>query len=418
MIKYRFSPRQRAFSVIGIFLMLFTATTPTVAQALDIDFFSGNDILFYDPEACSVISETGNIAIVGNDVAEKVFHFLTTTNFKGTGGKPFNAVQAAGALGNFPQESTLNPAAVEPNGKGHGLAQWTDDRWTKLQSLASTEGKTWSDLGLQLLMIQSELNDEPGFSAEGGRLASQFAEFATVTDPARASYLFQQSYERAGVPAQQNRDSAAKAYYEKFKDSVTTTSTSGTGATPSGNACVSTGAASGDYATDFFFYNQCDSPWGQMKPPSNTVCYNACGPTSTAMVIKNMTGQNVTPLDTTKYVTDNGLWMPAGGTSFDTNVTLAQKWGLKARVVSGAETKDATFIKKVLDDGGLIMVAGYPGPRPYWDIGNHFIVIRAMTPDGQFLIANPAPTGPDDNTRQWSAGDILDNTFGGVVFTK
>jgi hypothetical protein len=65
------------------------------------------------------------------------------------------------------------------------------------------------------------------------------------------------------------------------------------------------------------------------------------------------------------------------------------------------------------------MVAGQPGPRPYWSIGAHLILIRAITKDGQILIANPAPTGPDDNTRQWPVGDILNGgTFGGVVFTK
>lgn len=411
MIKTHLS--RRAFSLAGIFLMLFSTITPSVALALDVDFYSGNDILFYDPNACKVGSQSGNVAVIGNDNAEKIFNFLTTTNFKGTGGKPFNAVQAAGALGNFQQESTMNPAAVEPNGAGHGLAQWSFGRWDKLQALAQSEGKPWSDLGLQLLMIQNELNDVD--SDEGSRLLAA-TEFATVTDPARASYIFQLSYERAGVPAQANRDSAAKAYYEQFKDKVPAATQA---STSTGNACTPRGAASGDFVNNFTFYNQCDEPWGKMTPPSNTVCYNACGPTSTAMAITNLTGQKVTPLETTKYVSDNGMWMSGGGTTFDTNVHLAKKWGLQSSTISAAQSQDINYIKKVLDDGGLVMVAGQPGPRPYWRIGAHFILIRAITEDGKILIANPAPTGADDNTKAWDAGDILNGgTFGGVVFTK
>jgi hypothetical protein len=412
----KLSISRRTFSLAAVFLMLFSAITPSVALAIDVDFFSNNDILYYDPEACSVVNQSGDFAVVGNDNAEKIFNFLTTTNFKGTGGKPFNAVQAAGALGNFQQESAMNPAAVEPNGAGHGLAQWSFGRWDKLQALAQKEGKPWSDLGLQLLMIQNELNDVD--SDEGTRLLAA-SEFATVTDPARASYIFQLSYERAGVPSQQNRDRAALSYYDQFKDKAPAATTTGSSSSSSTACATAGGGGSSDFVDGFTFYNQCHAPWGSMTPPANTVCYNACGPTSTAMAITNLTGQKVTPLETTKYVSENGMWMSGGGTTFDTNVKLAQKWGLKASTISAAQSQDINYVKKVLDDGGLVMVAGQPGPRPYWSIGAHFILIRAITKDGQILIANPAPTGPDDNTRQWPVGDILNGgTFGGVVFTK
>lgn len=407
------STSRRNLSIAAIILMLFSAVTPSVAMAIDVDFFSSNDILYYDPNACSVVNQSGDFAVTGNDNAEKIFNFLTTTNFKGTGGKPFNAVQAAGALGNFQQESTMNPAAVEPNNVGHGLAQWSYDRWNKLQALAASEGKPWSDLSLQLLMIQNELNDVD--SDEGSRLLAA-TEFATVTDPARASYIFQLSYERAGVPSQEKRDRAALSYYDQFKDKVPAATSS---SSSSSTACSPGGGASGDFVDGFVFYNQCHAPWGSMTPPSNTVCYNACGPTSTAMAITNLTGQKVTPLETTKYVSENGMWMAGGGTTFDTNVHLAKKWGLKSSTISAAQSQDINYIKKVLDDGGLVMVAGQPGPRPYWRIGAHFILIRAITKEGKILIANPAPTGADDNTREWDAGDILNGgTFGGVVFTK
>jgi hypothetical protein len=413
--------RQRISLHFVLAVLIFSTLYQSTALALDVNFYSGNDILYYDPEACTVESTSGNVAVVGNDNAEKIFNFLTTTSFKGTGGKPFNAVQAAGALGNFQQESTMNPAAVEPNGAGHGLAQWSFDRWAKLQSLASSEGKEWSDIAVQLKMIQNELNDESGYSGEGSRLLAA-SEFATVTDPAKASYIFQLSYERAGDPMQANRNSAAQAYYTQFKDKAPSSTAASTSTSSGAKTCASSGAASGNFATNFTFYNQCDAPWGTNNPPTGTVCYNACGPTSTAMVITNMTGQKVTPLDTTDYVTANKMWLAAGGTtggtSFDTNVKLAEKWGLKGSVISAQQSQDITYIKKALDGGGLVMVAGY-GANPYYGDAAHFILIRAIDADGKILIANPAPHNAEENTRHWDAGDIINgSTFGGVVFTK
>lgn len=415
--------RTKLAAYFGLALISFSALTPSVALALDTTFFSNNDILFYNPEDCTVSTTAGGgqttVAVVGNDNAEKVFNFLTTTNFAGTGGKPFTAVQAAGALGNFQQESTMNPAAVEPNGNGHGLAQWSFDRWSQLQSLASSQGKDWTDISVQLLMISNELNNVAGFSGEGSRLlAISNGEFAGVSDPVRASYLFQLSYERAGTPAQANRDSAATAYFQMFKDKAPSTATPSTGSAPGG--CATAGQATGNFSDNnqFVFYNQCDAPWGPTVTSVGSICYNACGPTSTAMVIRNMTGQNITPTDTTNYVTQGGLWNSGGGTSFDTNVQLAAHWGLKGSSLTTAQAQSVDYIRSVLASGGLVMVAGY-GPRPYYGSTAHFILIRAITADGHVLIANPAPTGPDDNTKLWNSGDIINgNTFGGVAFTK
>lgn len=411
--------RTRLAAYAGAVLLCVTALTPSVALALDTTFFSNNDILFYNPEDCTV-STAGKggqttIAVVGNDNAEKIFNFLTTTNFAATGGKPFNAVQAAGALGNFQQESSMNPAAVEGNGNGHGLAQWSFDRWATLQGLASSQGKDWTDLSLQLLMISNELN-----GGEGPRLSAMFnGEFAGVTDPARASYIFQVSYERAGTPAQANRDNAALAYYQQFKDKAPNATTASTTASTAPGGCTS-GQATGDFSDNskFVFYSQCDPQWSNTVTPVGTVCNNACGPTSTAMVIRNMTGQTVTPADTTDWITQNKLWNGGGGTTFDANVKLAAHWNIKASVMSADQAQNVDYIRSILNSGGLVMVAGY-GPRPYYGSTAHFILIRSITADGHMLIANPAPLGQDDNSKLWNSGDIINgNTFGGVAFTK
>ena len=63
----------------------------------------------------------------------------------------FTQYQAAGILGNWWVESHLKlPAAVEPNGIGHGLGQWSFVRWTNLSNYAAQKGQPWSSLNLQL----------------------------------------------------------------------------------------------------------------------------------------------------------------------------------------------------------------------------------------------------------------------------
>lgn len=420
--------RAKAAVYFALALMSFSVLMPTVANALDVNFFSNNDILFYNPEDCAVSAVNTNgqtvVAIVGNDNAEKIFNFLTGTSFSGLNGQPFNAVQAAGALGNFMQESSMDPAAVEqPSGAGHGLAQWSFGRWATLQSLAAQQGKQWSDLSVQLQMIENEINGSYGKSL----LA---AGFGNVTDPGAASEIFTAIYEGPDTAQanQTKRDSAAQAYYTAYKDKTPTTaaaaSTSQGGGTTGG--CATAGQPSGNFAdnSQFTFYNQCDSPWGPtVLSNGGTFCNNGCGPTSMAMAIKNMTGQGVTPTETMNFVSDRKWWNAnPGGTSFDTNMQTAANWGLKGTVLSAAQAQNLDYIRSVLAGGGLVMVAGY-GAAPYYGQTAHFILIRAITADGHILIANPAPidksTTTGDNVKQWNSGDIINgNTFGGIAITK
>ena len=132
-----------------------------------------------------------------------------------------------------------------------------------------------------------------------------------------------------------------------------------------------------------------------------------------------MTGQDVTPADTIDYVFDNNLWLANdGGTDLNTASKLADKYGLQAEVFYNNEFKDINMYKRVLDQGGMIMVAGQ-GSVPFIEAPlAHFVVIRAITPSGNFLIADPSPRTEDTNTKEWDADEIIGKTFGAVAFTK
>ena len=103
-------------------------------------YHSLNDIVLYDKCACTVVATqaTGFTMPTTGDMAYKLFTFFTTTSFSGMGNKPFSALQAAGAIGNFVQESGLKTDAIEiSTGEGYGLAQWSYGRKATLLTLLS-----------------------------------------------------------------------------------------------------------------------------------------------------------------------------------------------------------------------------------------------------------------------------------------
>ena len=118
----------------------------------------------------------------------------------------------AGILGNFQAESSLNPFAVEPNGGGHGLAQWTGSRWNDLQAFAQQRRTVWEDLNTQIAFLAQEL------SGYGALMSS----LRTATDPVLASEMFATGFERPGVYGQ--RDEFAQQFFQQLQSGELTAS--------------------------------------------------------------------------------------------------------------------------------------------------------------------------------------------------
>lgn len=78
-------------------------------------------------------------------------------------------IQAAAIIGAFTVESNLNPYAVGDKNlkvRAHGIGQWRGDRWSNLQTLAKTRGKSPFDLLLQLEYALVELGTTERFAGE------------------------------------------------------------------------------------------------------------------------------------------------------------------------------------------------------------------------------------------------------------
>lgn len=354
-----------------------------------------NDTVWYDPkdysssENCTIGSGSG--PLMGNDNAEKIFIYLT--------GKGLTAAQAAGILGNFQQESGFDPAIIEGgatagpnylpvNGVGFGLAQWTfSPRQDPLVAMARDTNRNIIDLSLQLDYLWSELT---------GTYINALNNLKKETTPERAAYVFHRDYEGSAdseTTVILVRGGNARALYDKYQSLAPGTVISAPGpaskCTPSGG----TGGLSDFMGDDFVIYNQCayppfGGPWGnRMTPYGQTMCSAACGPTSLAMVAINMTGAKVTPNDTIDYYTAHSYWYDKGGSLISAIGDAAPGFGMTATRFDRAQSGNLAAYQEVFAKGGLIITAAV-GTSPYLSTG-HAIVLRGITADGKFLIADP-----------------------------
>lgn len=379
---------------------LCTIPDPEDAKVCYDDFYSGNNILYYDPnasacDAMTVTPASSSGPLVGNSNAEKIFTYLT--------GKGLSAEQAAGVLGNFQQESGFDPAIIQGgaiaganytpvNGIGFGIAQWTfTARQAPLVNLARSSGRSVIDLSLQLDFLWQELNTTH---------ARSLTTLKEATTPERAAYVFHRDFE--GSADSESfvllvRGGNARKLYEQYKNlapgSTTVTPVSSTSADcPTATTGAGSGTGSTNFMSDSFtIYNQCQyppygGPWGTMRTTYGfTMCAAACGPTALAMISRNMNGSNITPMETINYYTENKLWFVGGGSLISSLGKAAGAFGLTATPITNKG--DVAAYKEVFDKGGLISVSAR-GTSPFLSYG-HTIVLRGITPEGNFMIADP-----------------------------
>ena len=137
-----------------VLTMVISLIIPTYKVfAVDTDFYSSNDILFYNPTdaGCAGYISTGTADLIKNDNLQQIFQLLIN-------GK-MNAVQAAAIMGNMYAESGFNSDLHEiGNNIGYGLAQWSFGRRTQLEDFARKKGVAASDMPTQIEFLLNEYN--------------------------------------------------------------------------------------------------------------------------------------------------------------------------------------------------------------------------------------------------------------------
>lgn len=346
-------------------LLLIVSMLLVPAQALAITGVDRKAVLydsvFYDEEVYSNCSPT---SLLGNDNEEKAFNYFVQ--------KGLTKEQSAGIVGNLSWESAgVNPKSNQHGGgPGRGIAQWeVGGRWdtdkTNVLDFAAKQGRDPYDLGLQLDFLWEELTSVPPWNAALPALKRT----STV---AQATISFLDNFEKPRIRHEAERIALAEGIFAKFSGTAVS---GGGGSTPTGG-CTSLTGDKTQFVDGFTFFYQWDPAWASAPYGSSTIRRSGCGPTSMAMIITNLTGKTVTPVETANYAFSQGLYISGVGSSHSIGPVLAEHWGLRSEPIGleGRVQKIAEALKK----GGLVIAAGGSSSLPWTSGGAYYSNSRAI----------------------------------------
>ena len=224
---------------------------PKGLSELDCDAILGGWVNWI-PESGSTSGACGGVytgVISGSSNAEMIWNFLT-------GDKGMTAVAVAGIMGNFSQESGLDPAVKEnfttraiPDGgddhTGFGLAQWTSQGrqaglFTKLRDagLGKYYGAGWGhpeiDKDIPKEDVQNLITIELNYAWDGDStkisdIADQLNAARSVSGDAGSTVLFHKLFERSADNASQIQDRVddAEVFLKQYGGTAGTSSCAG-----------------------------------------------------------------------------------------------------------------------------------------------------------------------------------------------
>lgn len=394
-----------SFFMIVVIVIVQSGTAPVLAiSKASLEAINGNSA-FYDPSNAGQVCQsfgatpTASGPLIGNDNEQKIFNYFIA--------KKLGPIQTAGIVGNFGQESHWSPTTP-----GGYLAQWGGARLTNLQKFAASQNKPVTDLQVQLDFVWKELN-------ESYTKVLKNLNAATTVEDATNQFMgptplpnggTTDGYENPGKPELQKRINYAKDALKLYGGAAATTAALVTTITGSGGGCSSAVGNSQNtkFIDGFTVYNQCDPAWASKPYGNGTICQNACGPSSMAMIITNLKGTTVTPDTIATFAMSNGLYINGVGSSWNIAPVVAKAYGLKA-VAIGA---DVAKITATLQAGGLVAAPG-SGAKPFTS-GGHYIVIRAVTAEGKWKVGDSGHS--NTSSLDWDPQQLVNEMHGGGVY--
>lgn len=186
---------------------------------------------------CATPTKGGGVVKMLSDNPETALGYLMSAG----NGTKLTLAQAAGVVGNLQVESSPNVDPRASNGTHIGIAQWDDNRWNNgvVKFAADMNGDPY-DLAIQLrylaweMGLTDEWKDHP--STNGGVADAVRA----TSTPEEAAVVFEATFERSGGSTLSQRQSNAKALYDKYKDSSSLSSSGA--ALPGTSASCSSGS--------------------------------------------------------------------------------------------------------------------------------------------------------------------------------
>ncbi|MDN5275196.1 MAG: hypothetical protein JWP06_1097 [Candidatus Saccharibacteria bacterium] len=274
-----------AFFLALVLTLGFVVDNTKVFAIPDVQYYGGNDILYFDPDAVDCASDgSGSASLRGNTVTEKIWSYLVD--------KGLSPEQAAGVMGNMDAESGYVVTRRQGSGdllnsnftnNAWGLAQWDGGRrysspssgiLGKLKSkhpelmkytaveYGGTDGNKKvpaTDLDTILLFELDYLYQESTnrrVTASGfGKAANEWATLKLQKTVENATVFWHNNFEVSADSAAQvlsNRGGKAQAAFKSFSSNTGKTGSTSSGST---DGCSSSGGAvSGDLAKTALAY--------------------------------------------------------------------------------------------------------------------------------------------------------------------
>lgn len=148
------------------------------------------------------------------------------------------------------------------------------------------------------------------------------------------------------------------------------------------------------------YYDQGSEAWAEQPYGTDQIGRYGCGPAAMAMAVSSMTEETVDPAQMAQAAVSAGHWAKQQGSYLSVVSGLAKAYGLTAQAL---EPKTVEAMRDALFSGKLLVALMGPG---HFTAGGHFILIRGITLQGTFLVADP--NSVDRSLQEWDPQLILD----------
>ncbi len=131
------------------------------------------------------------------------------------------------------------------------------------------------------------------------------------------------------------------------------------------------------------YYSQNAEPWASVDyGGGKNISQAGCGPTSAAMLLSSVTGQEITPTQAAQYSMDTGHRIIGNGTDWSFFNDIGSQYG-----VQFTQTADYTQLQSALANGMPAVLSG-KGAAPFTK-GGHFVMAVGLDSSGNVIINDP-----------------------------
>lgn len=398
----KFNSLKKFIPYFLISIIIISILNPLNVLAIDTDFYSLNDILFYNPDDCVTFSSATTNTADGTKMPYDLpatsgkagyEEAIDSTGHVKSGGKVTFDKHAS--LGKEYQDYyiTMRWNYVSWNWDGTSSKPVDNKQMNWFASAPRIVLVTNQRTGKSINAVALEAGPQPwaGIDTKPNNIPKQGwvnpQKGTPSTYTGRVAGFPPTAVHALGMKQGMWNGSGDVLTYQWAPDQTVKPGPTGdTAASSTTNGCNSSNSA-GEYGWDLdgahamVYYDQSDRQWSSKPFGSGTIGDCGCGPTSLAMIVATLTGdKSVNPQNMAAFYAANGGQSGGCPSSWNWKV-IEKKYPVKVTDLS----KDLDKAKTILKNGGLVLFSWEKGPFTH---GGHIMVLRKYSPDGKLYIAS------------------------------